>query len=972
MSVIPDSPPGTGSGSAEPPLIRMPAQPVRPVRPGFPLLACVAPLIAAGLIWWITGSAFVLVFAVLSPVIAVAGLLDGRRTMARHRRRDATEYATAMAAVGDLVDARLRQLRHAAWRAAPSPQRMLGTPNDPDRWADGATVSVVLGAGETPSGLRLDGGQGVPEHTELQSRAAVLARSPVTVDPTDGIGLIGPPLLVRAFARSLLVQMTGQLSPRALGVRVPAGAAWEWANELPHVVRAAPGRWLTVTESATPAPAGPDLTGHPEGIRFALADTGAGLPPGLGTIVTVRDAARARIVRAPGHRPGADFAPLLVAERQTDGYGDQLRLEADAAGLAAGHTPLPARVALSSLHAADPAAPSSEGGLACPVGWAADGPFIVDLAADGPHALVGGTTGSGKSELLITWVTAMAARYRPDEVTFLLVDFKGGAAFDAVRDLPHCVGLITDLAEREAERALASLTAELRNRERVLRETGGRDVSDPRSAGKLPRLVIVVDEFATMLGAFPALHAVFVDIAARGRSLGVHLVLCTQRPAGVVRDALLANCSLRISLRVNNRADSQAVLGSDAAAEIDAAVPGRCAVRRGAGAVQTCHVATTTDDDIRAVLSSTPAGPPPRRPWLDPLPPRVTAASLAVLAPGPRPPELLLGLVDEPDRQRYRAAGYDPTTDGNLLVVGGSGSGKSTLLAAITAQAPHCVTRVTGDVENTWDALLQARSDLDRPEASRENRLLLLDDMDAVLARWGEEHRATAIDLLTSLLRDGGAAGLRVVVTVQRLTGALQAVPALCQSRLVLGLPSVYEHQAAGEPAAGYDGALPPGGGHWRGRRIQLVLPDGTHSHHDRNESMTPVPSALTVVAAPTLVVVAASAARTVAALRSARHPDYPEIVEVGSLAGTGSAARLELSTAGVGTVLVADVDTWQTQWAVLTGLRHRAPVLFDGCSIADYRAITRRRDLPPPLAPARARGWLLGLDGAVRRVNVP
>jgi S-DNA-T family DNA segregation ATPase FtsK/SpoIIIE len=70
--------------------------------------------------------------------------------------------------------------------------------------------------------------------------------------------------------------------------------------------------------------------------------------------------------------------------------------------------------------------------------------------------------------------------------------------------------------------------------------------------------------------------------------------------------------------------------------------------------------------------------------------------------------------------------------------------------------------------------------------------------------------------------------------------------------------------------------------------------------------------------------------------------------------------------------VLVADVDTWQTQWAVLTGLRHRAPVLFDGCSIADYRAITRRRDLPPPLAPARARGWLLGLDGAVRRVNVP
>jgi S-DNA-T family DNA segregation ATPase FtsK/SpoIIIE len=947
--------------------IRMPAQPTAPTRPGFPLMACVAPLIAAGLIWWITGSAFVLVFAALSPVIAVASLIDGRRSTSRQRRRDAATPVAAIAAAGDAVTERLHQLRRDAWRAAPSAHRILGTPNDPDRWADPAAVTVVLGSGETPSGLGLDGGQGLPEQTDLLARAAVLPRSPIIVDPVGGLGLIGPPVLVRALARSIVVQLTGQLSPPALGLRLPDAAVWAWANSLPHAGGGTRLRWLTVTEADSPQQ--PLTT---DGIRLALAETGARLPPGLATVVTVLGAAEAQIVRASAHPTGLVFAPVLIAERHTDGFGAQLAVEAAAAGLGAVGTALPDSVSFESLTAAavDPRPHAMPGTLACVIGSGADGPVSVDLAADGPHAVVGGTTGSGKSELLVTWVTAMAARYPPGQVTFLLVDFKGGAAFDAVRELPHCVGLITDLDDLEAIRALASLTAELQHRERVLREAGARDVTDPRAVGRLARLVIVVDEFATMLGTFPALHAVFVDIAARGRSLGVHLVLCTQRPAGVVRDALLANCSLRLSLRVNNRADSQAVLGSDAAAQIDAARPGRCVVRRGAAAVQSCQVATTTEADVRGVLATTPAGPLPRRPWLDPLPGRVRPADLARLAPGPRPPELLLGVIDEPDRQCYRQAGYDPAADGNLLVVGGNGSGKSTLLSALAAQAPHRSEHVPADIENTWDALVRARARLDRPGPPAESRLLLLDDLDAVLARWGDEHRAAAVDLLTGLLRDGAAAGLHLAVTVQRLTGALQALPALCQSRLVLHLPSRFEHQAAGEPASGYDESLPPGGGHWRGRRIQLVFPEGVDRPHP--EGTVPVmPSAL-AAPAPTLIVVAASPARTTALLRSQDAPDFPHVIDVGASTGHAPGARLELSDVGAGTVLVADVDTWQGNWSVLAGLRHRAPILFDGCSIADFRAITRRRDLPPPLAPSRARGWLLGVDGVVRRVTVP
>jgi S-DNA-T family DNA segregation ATPase FtsK/SpoIIIE len=317
--------------------IRLPSAPSPPSRPGFPLLACVAPLIAAGLIWWLTGSAFVLIFAVLSPVIAVAGLLDGRRTMTRQRRRETAEYAAAMTETREAVDARLRHLRTEAWRAAASPHRMLETASDPHRWADSAAVPVVLGAGATPSGLRLDGGRGRAEHTELQAHAAVLTGSPIIVDPADGIGLVGPSLVARAVARSVVVQLTGRLSPRALGVRVPPGATWDWARQLPHAGPGTPGRWLTVTETpdAVPATTGDD-------IRLALADTGARLPPGLATVVTVRDSAQACLVRAAGHPPGLGFAPLMVAERQTDGYGARLTAEAAAAGLGATGDELPA------------------------------------------------------------------------------------------------------------------------------------------------------------------------------------------------------------------------------------------------------------------------------------------------------------------------------------------------------------------------------------------------------------------------------------------------------------------------------------------------------------------------------------------------------------------------------------------------------------------------------------------------------
>ncbi len=220
-------------------------------------------------------------------------------------------------------------------------------------------------------------------------------------------------------------------------------------------------------------------------------------------------------------------------------------------------------------------------------------PLVVDLAADGPHTLVAGTTGAGKSELLQTLVAGLALANRPDEMSFVLVDYKGGAAFRDCARLPHTVGTVTDLDGHLTERALRSLGAELRRRETVLRSAGCKDLDDylataPAGSPPLARLVLVVDEFATLVEELPDFVGGLVGIAQRGRSLGVHLVLATQRPGGVVSADIRANTSLRIALRVTDPAESTDVVDVRDAADIPRANPGRAVLRAGPGRCARC------------------------------------------------------------------------------------------------------------------------------------------------------------------------------------------------------------------------------------------------------------------------------------------------------------------------------------------------------------------------------------------------
>ncbi|MEV0639624.1 FtsK/SpoIIIE domain-containing protein [Streptomyces sp. NPDC050619] len=222
------------------------------------------------------------------------------------------------------------------------------------------------------------------------------------------------------------------------------------------------------------------------------------------------------------------------------------------------------------------------------IGESYDGAFGIDLRRDGPHGLIAGTTGSGKSELLQTIVAALAVANTPENMTFVLVDYKGGSAFKDCVKLPHTVGMVTDLDAHLVERALESLGAELKRREHILAAADAKDIEDYQdlvrrnpSQPPVPRLLIVIDEFASMVRDLPDFVAGLVNIAQRGRSLGIHLLLATQRPSGVVSPEIRANTNLRIALRVTDAGESTDVIDAPEAGHISKSTPGRAYVRLG-------------------------------------------------------------------------------------------------------------------------------------------------------------------------------------------------------------------------------------------------------------------------------------------------------------------------------------------------------------------------------------------------------
>lgn len=731
-----------------------------------------APL-AIGLVLAVVFNPLLALFALLSPVVLVATWYEQRHRLGRRRRRASRRFRAELDAFAVALASRRAQATRRLRLLHPDPATLVERavagapalwerrPHHPD------FLELSVGTGDLPWAppvTKPPGGELDDEVDAVVATASCLRNVPVTVDlrAAGAVGIVGGGEEQReAVARQLVLQaavLHGPADLRVVEVSQPDRAR-PWTHWLPHLC----------AEDGT----GPDGQGsdHDEAVTLVLADAEAlrqaqGQRSGAISVVLASSVddlpASCQVVIELVDDHGAGRVTWLSEHRAIEGVllsGLRAHTAARLARSLARYsdplcragTDLPTEVSLRQalgiveLDASVVGArwkDSSCRSLPAVLGVSADGVLEVDLVASGPHTLVAGTTGSGKSELLRSLVLSLAVARAPQDVTFLLIDYKGGSTFDALAALPHVVGVVTDLDEHLGARALRSLEAELRRREHALRAAGASDL-DTYRAGDAPdrepiaRLVIVIDEFATMVGELPGFVDALVGIAQRGRSLGMHLVLATQRPAGAVNDLIRANTSVRIALRVADRHESTDVIGSADAAGIlpdrpggavlrigtqptiafQAARAGRTPVAASAGPALTpidggLGLPSSTrgldgehgedreggdgGGEVGAVVSAVEAahrrsgGAAPRRPWLAPLPSSLTLAELEAsrlsrphMDATDRHLRCLLGLADVPDEQRQHAISWDPA-EGNLLVFGVPGSGATEALATVS------------------------------------------------------------------------------------------------------------------------------------------------------------------------------------------------------------------------------------------------------------------------------------------------
>ncbi|WP_295012432.1 FtsK/SpoIIIE domain-containing protein [uncultured Microbacterium sp.] len=906
-----------------------PADPIvlpSPSEPGqsapLPLLAAVVPIVTGVVLFAVTRSPLSLCFAAVGPVMILGAFVDGVRRRRRAARRERAQEQTAWARIERVTTERTDAERERLLRASPDVASCLR--EAPMRGAgieDG--ILLTLGRGDVPSPLRFTGTGDRAE--AFRASHAAIPDAPVTAALDRGVCLRGPFPIVVAVARALLLQLVLRHAPgaiRAEGDGVDAlGLDGLDTREGHSAVAVHVGR-------SSSAAIGP---------RIALLLPGQTAPPGYETIVDVTEPRFAEVRSSRGTRR------CRVEAVSAEQGSALLRQQGE-----------PRRIPLAlGLGQAGVGAPPAAGSLGVALGRDADGPVVVDLLGDGPHALVTGVTGAGKSELLVSWVTALCASRSATEVSFVLADFKGGTAFDRLRGLPHVAAVITDLDAAGAERGVRSLRAELRRRESVLAERGARSLDE--ADGALTRLVIVVDEFAALLHEHPDLASVFTDIAARGRALGLHLVLGTQRATGVVRDALATNCPLRIALRVTDPADSRAMIGTDGAAALpgDGLGRGLALLRRPQDAVPVMfRVALTTTKELEEVIASTAAQPRARSPWMPSLPRRVTRRELTS-ARG----VLVLGLADEPERQRQVLRVLRPG-DRGVAVLGGPGSGKTTVLSALAAQVDDSLW-VPGELERAWSVIAEL-DDGERPWPS----LLLVDDVDRILAGFPLEYASLWAERLQRILRRMAEQERLVAMSAGRCSGAVATLVELLPQRGVLRTVGRAEHLALGGAAASFDPDRPDGRAVFGTTEVQCVLPDDDAGQvrGDAAHGRTP----LWEPRASLVGVVSGTPTRTSGQL-SARFGSAVQVLAEGDplLLVEGRALSDEL------VVLVGDPDAWQRRFALWQRVQRTGEIVVLAEAGRELRTLAGVRELPPYADPFAARAWTVDEEGRPVRVRL-
>jgi S-DNA-T family DNA segregation ATPase FtsK/SpoIIIE len=793
----------------------LPRPPGAQDRRPMPILMAVLPVLAGVVMAVFLHEIYMLAMCALSPVMLLGSHISDRRHGRKSHAQDMKSYAEHKARIEADARAALEAERVQRRADCPDPAVVLTIASGPRRrlWerrrTDPDYLLLRVGTADLPSAVEL------ADPTQDEHRRAVfweVPDAPVTVPLRERgvLGVAGPEDAPRSVGRWLVAQAATLHSPNDLQLYVltdsTGRASWEWAKWLPHC-RSADGRAVALigNDAETVAARIAELLAVLTDRQRAQRDAGMGAVAFRQDIVVVFDGSR-KLRMLPGAvqilREGPQagiFAicldadeRLLPAECQavTTAEPGGLRVrqmsEDTVAGVRPDHVGVSwcARLARGMAPVRDVSDSDDGAGLpdACrlldvlgleppepgPIvaGWSTggrttlavlgesyDGPFGIDLSRDGPHGLVAGTTGSGKSELLQTLVASLAVANRPEAMTFVLVDYKGGSAFKDCVQLPHTVGMVTDLDAHLVERALVSLTAELTRREHILAAADAKDIEDytitqeragqssqhrPSRLEPLPRLLIVIDEFASMVRDLPDFVTGLVNIAQRGRSLGIHLILATQRPTGAVSADIRANTNLRIALRMTDASESADVIEAPEAAHISPSTPGRGYVRLGhaslvpfqAGRVGGRRPGTDQgageqpwlarldwagvgrpepqrpktggrDDeevtDLKMLVQAIRGAArelrirPQHSPWLPALPETLLLGDVTRGAQDParagRLAPIPYGVDDLPAAQAQRTAQIDLPEFGHLMAAGGPRSGRSQLLRTIAASA---------------------------------------------------------------------------------------------------------------------------------------------------------------------------------------------------------------------------------------------------------------------------------------------
>ena len=612
----------------------------------------------SSVVWWITGSTFALVGAVIGPTMVVAHFVDSRRRARRDRQEKRARQAREDVARRE-ADAARRFVEIAVeQRAHPSIADIARC----DGWLPPRDGHTIVRAGRDSDGR------------------------PWLVDVSGGVAVVGDGRAADAVWDSLCLQGTAHLGPSRRD-----GASVVWSGGA-HLVRG-PSALVAVTIRCN-------------GDRVVSMVKRGSLPE-------------------PGDWLTDDFLPdVLVRAR--------------------------ARVADHVIE-----------------------PLVLTLCSDTPHALFAGRTGSGKSHAVVATVTDWAQRFSPAEFTFIGIDFKGGATLRHLDRFPHHRGTVTDLDSADVPRVLHAITAEMRRREEELRRMAIPSIDATRG---IARLAIVVDEVHEFLRQFPAAHDVLGDVARRGRSLGVHLVLAVQHPTGVLRDSVLGNIPIRVCLAMNSGHDVMAVLGQSPMLNPPS---GGALVTTGDGRVREVRIpafAGTAQGDAMKHHSAD-------RLW-----------RTALCEPVPRDGRDGFGLLDDVPRALYTPAIWTPK-DGDVAIFGEAGSGRTSALRALTHGLD--VTGVSEPGHLAGATGVVAIDNLDR----------ILDSMTATaasdfLAEIARARRRSVRFLVTSTSLIRGLDPFRDILTLRRAT--------------------LDDHRATGAPIDTFDPAARPGVGTWRGLRFVL------------------------------------------------------------------------------------------------------------------------------------------------------